>query len=70
MKFTPITIFDLKGHSKIFNQIIQYFFFKDFDVKSNFQDDSITDEEALTKYAEYKLEFKRQQLNQFFGLHR
>ena len=30
------------------------------------QDDTITDEEAIKKYAEYKLEFKRQQLNEFF----
>ena len=30
------------------------------------QDDSITDEEALHKYGEYKLEFQRQQLNEFF----
>merc|ERR1740123_2654798 len=30
------------------------------------QDDSITDGEALEKYGEYKLEFQRQQLNEFF----
>ena len=30
------------------------------------QDDSITDQEALVKYGEYKLEFQRQQLNEFF----
>ena len=30
------------------------------------QDDWITDEEALQKYGEYKLEFQRQQLNEFF----
>jgi hypothetical protein len=34
------------------------------------QDDSITDEEALTKYGEYKLEFRRQQLNEFFVGHK
>lgn len=34
------------------------------------QDDSITDEEALTKYGEYKLEFQRQQLNEFFVTHK
>jgi len=34
------------------------------------QDDSITDEEALSKYAEYKLEFNRQQLNEFFVVHK
>jgi len=34
------------------------------------QDDSITDEEALTKYSEYKLEFQRQQLNEFFVTHK
>ena len=30
------------------------------------QDDSITDDEALHKYGEYKMEFQRQQLNEFF----
>ena len=30
------------------------------------QDDGITDDEALTKYTEYKQEFNRQQLNEFF----
>jgi hypothetical protein len=34
------------------------------------QDDTISDQEALTKYAEYKQEFKRQQLNEFFVAHR
>jgi len=34
------------------------------------QDDSITDEEALSKYGEYKLEFRRQQLNEFFVGHK
>ena len=34
------------------------------------QDDTITDEEAIKKYAEYKLEFKRQQLNEFFVNHK
>merc|ERR1712037_805592 len=34
------------------------------------QDDQISDEEAIRKYAEYKLEFKRQQLNQFFVTHK
>lgn len=34
------------------------------------QDDSITDEEALQKYGEYKLEFQRQQLNEFFVTHK
>lgn len=34
------------------------------------QDDSITDEEALHKYGEYKLEFQRQQLNEFFVSHK
>ena len=34
------------------------------------QDDSITDEEALQKYGEYKLEFQRQQLNEFFVHHK
>ncbi|KAG7175611.1 Serrate RNA effector molecule-like, partial [Homarus americanus] len=33
-------------------------------------DDSITEEEALRKYSEYKLEFKRQQLNEFFVNHK
>lgn len=34
------------------------------------QDDNITDEEALAKYGEYKQEFRRQQLNEFFVGHR
>lgn len=34
------------------------------------QDDSITDEESLEKYGEYKLEFQRQQLNEFFVVHK
>jgi len=34
------------------------------------QDDYITDEEALLKYGEYKLEFKRQKLNEFFVSHK
>lgn len=34
------------------------------------QDDAITDEEALTKYGEYKLEFQRQQINEFFVHHK
>ncbi|KAK2704796.1 serrate RNA effector molecule homolog isoform X2 [Artemia franciscana] len=34
------------------------------------QDDSISDEEAITKYADYKLEFRRQQINEFFVAHK
>lgn len=34
------------------------------------QDDSIQDEVAITKYGEYKLEFKRSQLNEFFVAHK
>ena len=34
------------------------------------QDDTISDEEAIKKYAEYKHEFKRQQLNEFFVSHK
>lgn len=34
------------------------------------QEDTITDAEALRKYGEYKLEFKRQQLNEFFVAHK
>jgi hypothetical protein len=34
------------------------------------QDDNITDDEAIRKYNEYKLEFKRQQLNEFFVTHK
>merc|ERR1712073_234601 len=34
------------------------------------QDDQISDEEAIKKYADYKLEFKRQQLNEFFVSHK
>ena len=34
------------------------------------QDDFITDEEAAQKYADYKLEFRRQHLNEFFSNHK
>jgi hypothetical protein len=34
------------------------------------QDDSITDEDAIKKYNDYKLEYKRQQLHQFFIEHK
>ena len=34
------------------------------------QDDSITDEEAAQKYGDYKMEFRRQQLNEFFSCHK
>ncbi|XP_031784780.1 serrate RNA effector molecule homolog isoform X3 [Nasonia vitripennis] len=34
------------------------------------QEDSITDEEAIKRYNEYKLEFRRQQLNEFFIAHK
>uniref|UniRef100_T1JCQ9 Serrate RNA effector molecule homolog n=1 Tax=Strigamia maritima TaxID=126957 RepID=T1JCQ9_STRMM len=34
------------------------------------QDDTISDEEAVKKYNEYKLEFRRQQLNEFFLSHK
>ena len=34
------------------------------------QDDTITDDEAMRKYGEYKMEFRRQQLNEFFVSHK
>lgn len=34
------------------------------------QDDSITVDDAIQKYNEYKLEFRRQQLNEFFVAHK
>lgn len=34
------------------------------------QDDSISDSDAITKYNEYKLDFRRQQLNEFFVAHK
>jgi hypothetical protein len=34
------------------------------------QDDSISDDIAITKYNDYKLEFKRNQLNEFFVAHK
>ena len=34
------------------------------------QDDAITDDEAIRKFNEYKMEFKRQQLNEFFLAHK
>jgi hypothetical protein len=33
-------------------------------------DDSISDDEAIAKYNEYKVEFKRQQIQKFFDLHK
>uniref|UniRef100_A0A914E8E8 SERRATE/Ars2 N-terminal domain-containing protein n=1 Tax=Acrobeloides nanus TaxID=290746 RepID=A0A914E8E8_9BILA len=33
-------------------------------------DDSISDDEAITKYNEYKVEFKRQQIQKFFDVHK
>lgn len=34
------------------------------------QDDSISDADAMSKYSEYKQDFKRQQLNEFFVTHK
>lgn len=34
------------------------------------QEDTITDEEAIKRYNEYKSEFKRQQMNEFFVAHK
>lgn len=34
------------------------------------QDDAISDSDAITKYNDYKLEFRRQQLNEFFVAHK
>lgn len=34
------------------------------------QEDSITDDIAIQKYQEYKLEFKRQELHKFFIAHK
>lgn len=34
------------------------------------QDDSITDEDAVAKYTEYKLDFKRQGIQKFFAAHK
>jgi hypothetical protein len=34
------------------------------------QDDSIDDEEAVKKYAAYKMEFKKEQLSKFFAEHK
>lgn len=34
------------------------------------QDDSITVDDAILKYNEYKLDFRRQQLNEFFVAHK
>lgn len=36
----------------------------------NTLDDNVSDEEALKKYNEYKQEFRRQQLNEFFVAHK
>lgn len=34
------------------------------------QDDSISDSDAIAKYNEYKQDFRRQQLNEFFVTHK
>ena len=34
------------------------------------QDDNIMDEEAIRKFNEYKLDFKKQQINEFFLQHK
>lgn len=34
------------------------------------QDDGIDDQEAVRKYNEYKMDFRRQQLNEFFINHK
>ncbi len=34
------------------------------------QDDNISDEEAIRKYNEYKLDFKKTQINEFFLAHK
>ena len=34
------------------------------------QDENITDSEANKRYAEYRAEFRRQQINEFFNLHK
>ena len=34
------------------------------------QDDNISDEDAIKKFNEYKVEFKRQQINEFFLAHK
>lgn len=34
------------------------------------QDDAISDSDAIEKYNEYKLDFKRQQMNEFFVAHK
>lgn len=34
------------------------------------QDDNITDDEAIQKYNEYKNDFKKQQINEFFLAHK
>lgn len=34
------------------------------------QDDGIDDQEAVRKYNEYKMDFRRQQLNEFFVNHK
>ena len=39
-------------------------------MNESLQDDSITDEDAIKNYNNYKLEFKRQQLHQFFVEHK
>ena len=34
------------------------------------QDDHISDEEAIKKFNEYKMDFKKQQIQEFFSAHK
>ena len=34
------------------------------------QDDNITDEEAIKKFGDYKVDFRKQQINEFFVQHK
>lgn len=34
------------------------------------QDDNITDQEAIKKFGDYKVEFQKQQINEFFVQHK
>jgi len=34
------------------------------------QDENITDSEATKRYSEYRVEFRRQQINEFFTQHK
>lgn len=53
-----------------FLAVCKYRSFKKKFIKSYLQEDDISDEDAIKKYNDYKLEFKKGQLTKFFEAHK